>query len=247
MSGVAITFLGTGDAFGSGGRYHTCFLVDTHETRFLIDCGASSLNAMKRHGIDPASIDSILITHLHGDHFAGLPFFLLDSVVSQRDRSLVIAGPVDLERRSRDLLQMLFPSTARRDKPFDLRFVALHPGQASVLDTVTVRAIEVAHSKDDLACALRIDCGGKTIAYSGDTEWTDALIEASKGADLFVCECYAFDEEVPGHMTYTKLLQRRSDLGCGRLVLTHMGPRMLERLPSLEIDAPEDGETITLR
>ena len=45
---MEIRFLGSGDAFGSGGRYHTCFLATCEETRFLIDCGASSLIALKR-------------------------------------------------------------------------------------------------------------------------------------------------------------------------------------------------------
>ena len=71
---VRICFLGTGDNFGSGGRFQACIHVDTGTTRFLIDCGASSLIAMKRTGISSAAIDAILISHLHGDHFGGIPF-----------------------------------------------------------------------------------------------------------------------------------------------------------------------------
>ena len=68
-----LDFLGTGDAFGSGGRFNTCFLVERSEASLLIDCGASSLIAMRRFGVDPNSIAAILISHLHGDHFGGLP------------------------------------------------------------------------------------------------------------------------------------------------------------------------------
>ena len=58
---IRIRFLGTGDNFGSGGRLQACIHVDTGKSRFLIDCGASSLIAMKRAGIGSAAIDAILI------------------------------------------------------------------------------------------------------------------------------------------------------------------------------------------
>jgi ribonuclease BN (tRNA processing enzyme) len=71
--------LGCGDAFGSGGRFHTCFHVSARVVSFLVDCGASALIAMRRFGVDPNTIRTVLISHLHGDHFGGLPFLLLDA------------------------------------------------------------------------------------------------------------------------------------------------------------------------
>lgn len=91
MGDVRIRFLGSGDAFGSGGRLQTCIHVEGGGTQFLVDCGASSLIAMKRVGVDPTSIDVALITHLHGDHFGGLPFLILDAQFSRRSRPLTIA------------------------------------------------------------------------------------------------------------------------------------------------------------
>ena len=88
------TFLGSGDAFGSGGRFNTCFHVAATEGAFLIDCGASSMIAMRRFGADPNAIGTICLSHLHGDHFGGLPFFLLDArFISGRCAPLTIAGP----------------------------------------------------------------------------------------------------------------------------------------------------------
>jgi len=74
-----VQFVGSGDAFGSGGRFNTCFLVAGTKTRFLIDCGASTPVALKRAGIDLDGIDGVALTHLHGDHFGGLPFLLLSA------------------------------------------------------------------------------------------------------------------------------------------------------------------------
>ena len=94
---MQLQFVGCGDALGSGGRYNTCFHVTGEHVNFLIDCGASSLPALKRLGIARDDIDLILITHFHGDHFGGLPFLLLDAQFTRRTRPLVIAGPQGIE------------------------------------------------------------------------------------------------------------------------------------------------------
>jgi ribonuclease BN (tRNA processing enzyme) len=79
---MRLRVLGCGDAFGSGGRFHTCFHVSAS---VLLDCGASSLIAVRRFGVDPNSVQTVLISHLHGDHFGGLLFLLLDAqFVSKR-------------------------------------------------------------------------------------------------------------------------------------------------------------------
>ena len=90
---MQLRFVGCGDALGSGGRLNTCFHVSGESVNFLIDCGATSLPALKRYGIARDDIDLVLITHFHGDHFGGLPYLLLDAQFAKRKRPLVIAGP----------------------------------------------------------------------------------------------------------------------------------------------------------
>ena len=80
---------------------------------FLIDCGASSLPALKRLGIARDDIDLILITHFHGDHFGGLPFFLLDAQFSRRGRPLAIAGPQGIETRLKKVMEALFEHSSK--------------------------------------------------------------------------------------------------------------------------------------
>src|ERR687895_705555 len=109
MSKVTIRVLGCGDAFGSGGRMQSSFFVASSGGRFLIDCGATSLVAMNRHGLDPKTLDAVLLSHLHGDHFGGLPFLLLQAqYVGRRERPLAVAGPTGMERRVMDALEVLF-------------------------------------------------------------------------------------------------------------------------------------------
>jgi ribonuclease BN (tRNA processing enzyme) len=78
-----VKFLGCGDAFGSGGRLNTCFLVNRGDASFLVDCGASAMISIRRFGIDPNSVGAIVLSHLNADHFGGLPFFLLDAQLEQ--------------------------------------------------------------------------------------------------------------------------------------------------------------------
>jgi ribonuclease BN (tRNA processing enzyme) len=94
--------------------------------------------------------------------------------------------------------------------------------------------------------ALRIEYGGKVIAYSGDTEWSENLIDAVRETDLFVCEAYFFDKRIKYHLDYRTLLDQRERLGCRRLVLTHMSEDMLRRVRDLEVEYAEDGRIIEL-
>src|SRR5687768_15151716 len=125
MGDVSVRFLGSGDAFGSGGRFQTCILLTSGDGAMLIDCGASSLIAMKRFGVDPNSVDAVLLTHLHGDHFGGLPFLILDGQFSRRARPLTIAGPPGVEMRVREAMEVLFPGSSRTEQRFDVRFLEL--------------------------------------------------------------------------------------------------------------------------
>src|SRR5207249_5883380 len=128
--------IGCGDAFGAGGRATTCFHVRGEHSNFLIDCGASSLPAMKRLGVTRDAIDLVLITHFHGDHFGGLPFLLLDAQFSRRSRPLVIAGPEGIEMRLTQLMEALFENSSRTRQPFDLSVVAHRPEEARAFGAV---------------------------------------------------------------------------------------------------------------
>lgn len=246
MSQVEILFLGSGDAFGSGGRFQTCFHVRAEATQFLIDCGASSLIAMKRFGVDPSSLDIILLSHLHGDHFGGLPFLILDAQFSRRTRPLVIAGPPGVEARVRDAMEVLFPGSSAVQRKFIVQFAELAEGSETVLGPLSVIPYRVVHPSGAPSFALRVTCGGKVIGYSGDTEWTDTLVQAARGADLFICEAYVFEKKIKYHLDYRTLMDRRTQLGCRKLMLTHMSDDMLQRLQGLDADWAEDGKRIVV-
>ena len=79
------------------------------------------------------------------------------------------------------------------------------------------------------------------LAYSGDTAWTETLLDVARDADLFVCEAYVYEKPVRYHLDYRTLAAHRDRLGCRRLVLTHMSEDMLARLPLPGVEWAEDG------
>ena len=160
-------FVGCGDAFGSGGRYNTCFHVAGERANFLIDCGASSLPALKRQGVDREAIDLVLITHFHGDHFGGLPFLLLDAQFTRRTRPLVIAGPEGIEARLKQAMEAMFENSSTTKQRFDLDVVALRPDATYGLGAVNVTPFSVLHGESGGPfLAYRVECEGRIIAYT---------------------------------------------------------------------------------
>ncbi len=244
---VRVRFLGSGDNFASGGRFQACIHVEAGATRFLVDCGASSLIPMKQTRLGTAAIDLIVISHLHGDHFGGIPFFILDAqLISRRDTPLLIAGPPGVERRVREAMEVLYPGSAGVERKFVVEYAELNEGEAISRAGITILPVRVVHGSGAPAYAYRIGCAGKVLAYSGDTEWTDALRTVADGADLFICECYFFEKQMKNHVSYRTLMAHRAELACKRLILTHPGQDLLNRIAEVEPEVARDGLEIIL-
>lgn len=143
-------------------------------------------------------------------------------------------------------MEVLFPGSSKVDPGFDLRLVELRPRSTLAIDGVEVTAFPAAHFSGAPSYSLRVGVDGKTFVYSGDTQWTDTLIEASAGADLFACECYVFDGDVPLHNSYAKITENRSRMTCKRLILTHMSEDVLSRVHEIELETAEDGLVVAL-
>ena len=244
---MRLQFVGCGDALGSGGRYNTCFHLTGDKVNCLIDCGASSLPALKKLGIARDGIDLILITHFHGDHFAGLPFFMLDAQFGRRSRPLVIAGPEGIETRLTQVMEALFEHSSKTKPKFDLSVVALKPEERRAFGSVTVTPYPVVHGESGGPfLGYRIEAEGRVIAYSADTEWTETLIPLAREADLFVAEAYYYDKVVKNHLSLATLEARLPEIKPKRLVLTHMSDDMLGRLDTLTHMAAHDGMIVEL-
>lgn len=241
MSQIELVFLGSGDAFGSGGRLQTCLLLRGGGAQVLLDCGASSLIAMKRSGVQPSDIQMVLLTHLHGDHFAGLPFLILDAQFSRREQPLLIAGPPGLEARIAASMENLFPNSSKTQRRFALEFVELIDGRPIKIAGTTVTPFAVEHFSGAPSYALRVEYSDKVVAYSGDTEWTENLIRAAADSDLFICEAYYFEKKVKYHLDYRTLRENLGHILSKRVILTHMSDDVLTRAAEIDLEMAYDG------
>jgi ribonuclease BN (tRNA processing enzyme) len=232
---MQLTVIGCGDAFGAGSRLQTSFCVRSAPSTFLIDCGATSLIGMRRLAISPNDIDTVFISHLHGDHFGGLPWLLIDAkYVSNRTRPLVVLGPKGIEARFTALAEALYPNATTAERGFDLVFVEYEEQTPFTVEDVTVTPFEVKHPSGAPPYALRFEVDGKVISFTGDTGWVEVLCDVARDADLFISECFQYDVTLPIHLDYQTIDTNYEKLGAKRVLLTHMGDAMLAELGKVD-------------
>jgi ribonuclease BN (tRNA processing enzyme) len=242
---VRVHFLGSGNAFSDGGRANAAIHVTAPGVSLLLDCGGSALPAIKKH-VDPATIDAIAVTHLHGDHFGGITFLVLEQHFAGRKKPLVAAGPPSLEQRLRAAEQALYPDFFGQTAvgfPFNTVVLGAEPTD---LGGARVRALPVRHVRLAEPHGLRVEVAGKLIAYSGDARFTDHLVAVAQGADLFICEASFFDRDDPAHISYREVMAHRDEFQAKRIVLTHLGAETLGHLSDLELEHTTDGTLIEI-
>jgi len=241
---VQVRFVGCGDAFGSGGRWQTCIMVRAAGQVMLVDCGATSLTALRAQNLDPQAVDTVAVTHLHGDHFGGLPFLILDGQFRGRAKPLRIIGPPGTAARLTGAMETLFPGSSAVTRRFEVEVSELAPGGSAQAGGLRVRGWEVVHACGAPPLALRVEDGQSSFAYSGDTQWTSVLLAAADGANLFAAEAYTFDKPVRYHLDYLTLAAHAAEIGAARTVLTHLSPDMLARQAEAGLPVASDGLTL---
>ena len=246
MDEVMVEILGCGDAFASGGRFNTCFYVHGSSYGFLIDCGATSLLALKKQRVSTDDIDLIAISHFHGDHFGGLPFFLLDASVRGRTKPLTIVSPNGGELKVREAISLLYPGSLDILDKFPVKFITYEAKEPLVAGEIELEAFPVVHSEETLPHGLRIRFQDKLIGFSGDTSWTEELVNIAKDTDLFLCECNFYDLEMKGHLNYHIIQANRTRFSCRQILLTHFGEEMLQNTDKVDMDCAWDGMKLVI-
>jgi ribonuclease BN (tRNA processing enzyme) len=179
------------------------------------------MTSLGRIGMDPLDIDAVLISHLHGDHFGGLPLLLLDATLRHRARPLMIAGPAATRLRTQQALDVFGWTSASLELA---DFIHLVPGMRSFIAGCDVTAFNVKHDPATAPTGLRLITESVTIAYSGDAGWSEALVDIAHGADLFICGVWSFGTPDETFIDWITLQRNLARLDCRRVVLTNLGP-----------------------
>jgi ribonuclease BN (tRNA processing enzyme) len=141
-------------------------------------------------------------------------------------------------------MEVLFPGSSCVQRKFSLEIAEFNDRVPMEAGNAKVTPFFNYHPQVDSSFALRIECDGKTIGYSSDSEWTDSLLETARDADLFIAEAYFYEKKAKGHLDFLTLMSHFKKTGAKRLVLTHMSRDMLSRLDGLECEYAEDGKAI---
>ncbi|EDY61539.1 MULTISPECIES: MBL fold metallo-hydrolase [Streptomyces] len=246
---MRVTIAGSGDAFGSGGRFQACtHIAPSHAPAILIDCGTTSLTALRSLDLDPGEVTLVAVTHLHGDHFGGLPFLVLDGQFRRRTTDLRIIGPPGTRRRLTETMEALFPGSSTVTRRFTTVVDEIAPDETLSVPShgLHIEAHPADHSAGAPALSLRLTLANRTLAFSGDTAWTPTLPEVAADSDLFLCEGYTWGRKVPGHMEVTDLVNNRETLNTTRLLLTHPSPGVLDQQATLPFELASDGTTVDI-
>ncbi len=244
---VSVTFVGSGDAFGAGGRFQTCILVDAPGTRFVIDFGASSLIALNQMGIEHNTIDTVVLTHIHGDHCGGMPFMLMDAMLgAKRKTPLTIAGPRETEAKLELMKEALMPGMHVMTSKFPLNYVEIDVLKPTPVGDLTITTYPAVHTGQTNPTSVRIEVGGKIISYTGDSAWTKHMPALAEDADLFVCECYFYEKPVRFHMNYPNIKEHWDELKAKRTVLTHFSREMMAHKDDVPEECAYDGLVVEL-
>ncbi|MEI8182521.1 MAG: MBL fold metallo-hydrolase [Desulfomonile sp.] len=223
---MELTILGSGTATPSLDRNASGLAIRAQDCWILADMGPGTLRRMCEAGIDTNGIDIILLTHFHADHVSDVAPFLFASNYAYgpvREEPFHIIGPQGLEQFYEALVQAfgywIVPTNNRLIK------VEMNAEGPDIFASAgaTIRSRPAVHSFPCLS--YRIEAEGKSVTVSGDTDFSENLIELAAGSNILVCECSLPDGmKKDGHLVPSDAGRIASEAGVGKLVLTHFYP-----------------------
>ena len=219
---MRVVILGTGTAVTGQERGYAGIYVRVGRERLLLDAGPGTLKKLTTLGVTHLNLSRLFLTHFHPDHCLDLVSILFAMRIPQpaRTKPLVVYGPRGLARLYAQLNQAFHGWI----EPRTYRLTLKELGEATLrLNGYTVRTKFMKHASG--ALGYRLEAGGRSVAYSGDTESCRGIVELGREADLLILECSMTDERnMPGHLTPTECGRIAAEAGCRHLVLTHFYP-----------------------
>lgn len=221
-SGMEVTVLGSGTAVPTRERASPSLLVQVANESLLVDGGTGTLHQLVRAGATLEALDRVLYTHYHPDHVGDLAplLFAMRSPEIGRQRSLWVGGPPGLRRHYHLLGELYGPWIANLPFPLELQEL-----KTETVDFGSWRLTARSVPHTDVSLAYRIDADDGSLVCSGDTDYSDTLIDLARDADLLILECaFPEDQKVSGHLTPSLAGEMAARAGVKRLLLTHFYP-----------------------
>lgn len=208
---MRLVFLGTGDAFNNDSRGNVSVLLDGRH-KILFDSGPQVVYSMRRCGYSVSDAKFLFISHLHGDHYGGIPFIGLNLFFKEK-RKMTVAGPDKLEEYTKSVCEKFY-ANLKPDEVFEFRdFSDDYPFKLDVF--------EGKHTVPDNV--YKVEISGKKIVYTGDTARLD-LSKFAKGVDFLIHEAAEIDTERAkrfGHTTPIEAAEVAKEASVKNLVLVH--------------------------
>lgn len=226
MAPLELRFIGTGNAFAPGGLCWNGFLANGVH---LFEAPPQALMTLNALGIDPNAIETVVLSHHHGDHFLGLPFLLLHWKYRGRTRPVRIIGPEETEAVARQVAARTYPGLFDSNVPIE--WLAIRPGERLSAGGLTVEAVEVVHDRKlNVNLGFACEIAGQRFGYTGDSALCDGVLDLARRSPVLVSECASVDEETDLHMNLVSDIPRvRAAMpDGGRLLLTHLGEGVAE-------------------
>ncbi|MFE0424091.1 MBL fold metallo-hydrolase [Streptomyces sp. NPDC058953] len=220
---MKLTVVGCSGSFPSAESACSSYLVEADGFRLLLDMGNGALGELQRH-IGLYDLDAIFLSHLHADHCIDMCGYFVARYYRHdggRCPAIPVYGPEGTEHRLTTAYADT-PSPSAMGEVFD--FHTLKSGSFDI-GPFAVRTERVAHPVE--AYGIRVEHGGRALAYSGDTGVCEPLYELAAGADLFLCEASFTHgkEDIPGlHLNGREAGELAHRAQAGRLLLTHIPP-----------------------
>lgn len=238
-----MTVIGSADAFNSGGRGNSCYLLESAGAgTIMVDFGPTALMALRHASFEPNRLDGLAFTHLHGDHIGGFPFLLIDALYNGvRRRELPILGPVRTRECFEALLDATYDDMKERMPLVPISFDEFVPGESRTFCGYRIEAFAADHmSPPHQPLCLRVTGpSGVVVAFSGDTLPCPGLFDAGTGADVLIAECTRLGQPAGHHCTWEDWRKEIPKLAAKSLVLTHLGADVRARVPELEAETRE--------
>lgn len=223
---MQVTFIGTGCGVPSTKRMPSSITIKINNKLLWIDTGPGTLRKLLDTGVTYKDVDYILYTHFHLDHIADFGPFIFASKyqLDLREKPLTVLGPIGIKEFYKNLINLYGEQIQKL--AYDINIIEL-PGDRfpkEVFNTPDfgIQVNHLLHMPESIGYRIT-DKNGKTLVYSGDTEYCEEIIELAKDTDLLILEC-AFPEPTPVHLYPEAVGDIAAKAGIKQLAVTHMYP-----------------------